>query len=69
MNKDKYFKDGQTIEAIYKSFEKRKKERRAKAKLFLNQNNKIIDKIARSDYSPLLCIPIGAIYFWLLFTI
>lgn len=69
MNKDIYIKDGLTIETIYRSFEKRKQERRAKAKLFIKQNNKIIAKILRSDYAPFLCLPIGAIYFWLLFTI
>ena len=67
MKTDIYIKDGLTIEEIYRSFERRKRQRRAKAKKL--QNNKTISKILKSFYAPLLVLPIGAIYFWLLFTI
>ena len=67
MKTHKYINDGCTIETIYRSFEKRKASRRAKAKKLLN--NKTIDKILKSFYAPLLVLPIGAVYFWLLFTI
>ena len=68
MKIDTYIKDGLTVNDIYRSFERRKRQRLVKAKKLLN-NNKTIDKILKSFYAPLLVLPIGAVYFWLLFTI
>jgi hypothetical protein len=70
MKTDKYFNDGQTVETIYRSFERRKRQKRAKAKKQLSsENNNTIGRILKSFYAPLLVLPIGFIYFWLLFTI